>query len=86
MNVGERFAVAGYDLVASAQCCHGGGPPDTGEFIVLNNNSTHYLVARRVPGEPSAVLDGFSVYHTEDDAPQAYVEALQLMVSLVMMY
>ncbi len=56
MSNGERFAVAGYDLLAVAFSARGGGPPETDEFIVLNNNSTHFLVARREHNAPSAIL------------------------------
>ena len=56
MNRGDKFNVAGYDVTASIQVVHGSGNPEEGEILVLNNNSTHYLVAAREPGKPYAYL------------------------------
>ena len=78
MRQGERFAVEGYDIVAAMQAAEGGGSPDTGEAIVLNNNSTHYLVACREPSEPSAIFLESYAYHGLDEGHiyAAYVQAL----------
>ena len=39
---GDRFEMRGYDVVARAMYTM-----EAGEVVVLNNNSTHYLVASR---------------------------------------
>jgi len=91
MKVGDRFNVTGYDIVATAQAAEGGGPPDTQECVVMHNNSSHYLVAKREVGESDATLLGSFPYANVDvddyQNPEpvvlAYLAALDLMVRFV---
>lgn len=69
--------------MALVTCVHGGGAPDTQETLVLNNNSTHYLVAHREANAPSAVLyESFTYCAADGDAERAYIHALHMAVNL----
>lgn len=78
MNIGERFDIHGYDIVARAT-------HDAGEVLVLNNNSTHYLVGvvnfpdDATSDHAQARLAG-SFRYSLDFVP-AYQSALMRMVS-----
>lgn len=83
MEHGDTFRTDGYDVVAHAQVCEGGGP--VGEVVVLNNNSTHYLVGVRMgDGDELATLVGAYAYG-EFDVEAAYRRALECMVAEAMM-
>lgn len=76
MLIGETFSTSGYDVVASAQHHETGAA-----IVVLNNNSTHYLVAERPvePGDDTARLLGSFAYRDPDFCWPAYRDALTAM-------
>jgi len=53
MKPGEKFHIAGYDVIALAGSDHG-------HVIVLSNNSSHYLVA--MVGSSGTDLSGQGIY------------------------
>jgi hypothetical protein len=61
MNIGDLFNITGYDIVATAACDHG-------QVLVLNNNSSHYLVAESDCAGEDLAADGM---HTVQRHPQA---------------
>lgn len=81
MTRSEQLTVDGYDIVALAQARSGGGAPDTQEWIVLNNNSTHFIVCHREPGADTATAyDDFRYGPSDAESEVAYEQALKLMV------
>ena len=85
---GELFNITGYDINASANS-------DFGATVVLNNNSTHFLVAqvdmqgddidaqgkRTTLYNTTARLIGSFEYRGEHDVKAAYALALHLMTT-----
>lgn len=96
MKKGNRFAIAGYDLLAFAQVASGGGPPDQAEVVLLSNNSTHFIVAfrergaavatfitsHRYAGDMSLVIHRFADEDDEQFTARQYRIALGHMVQL----
>lgn len=76
MRPGDQFHTHGYDLVASAQYA-----VEPGEAVVLNNNSTHYLVAVRMhdADELATLVESFMYNAGEHSARRAYREAVMRM-------
>jgi hypothetical protein len=72
MKIGDVFPLAGYDIVASAQCDHG-------TVKVLNNNSSHYLVVECNENEKEGALVASFAYNNQLMARCAYQLALQVM-------
>lgn len=85
---GQAFEVKAYELVASAQACEGGGPPQSQEVILVHNNSSHYILAEREPGRPIAYFIESEYYntdrYTDDDTGLAYARMLTRMVALAL--
>lgn len=77
MEVGERFSIDGYDIVASAKVAEGGE-----EVIVLSNNWDWFLVAFRASDANEAVLIASFNYGTDLSLP--YRNALHEMVRRAM--
>lgn len=70
---GDMFDIAGYDVVARAQC-------DLGDVLVLTNNSTHYLVAETADDGDlvrARLVDAFE--YGAGSCHAAYRQALELM-------
>jgi hypothetical protein len=85
---GDMFVMVGYDIVATA-CC------DVGQVLVLNNNSSHFLVVESDTGGEDFGADGMhKVYRNvnvrlhesfayggiNDDCEIAHTKALRSMV------
>jgi len=80
MEIGTIFDVGRYDVVASAQYAE-----TSGWVVVLNNNSTHYLVATKFSEEaPDGQLEGSYQYLGDHDVRNAYRFALHHMARLAM--
>lgn len=79
MNAGDMFRVKGYDVLATANYAETGG-----QVIVLNNNSTHYLVAVRPNSdeEQAQFESSFSYDAREWTAQQAYRQAMYVMAMI----
>ncbi len=67
MTPGDIFKTDGYTEVAVIHYAEDGG-----EAVVFSNDSSHYLVAVRMPGSDEAELEySFSYYNeNEDGAPR----------------
>lgn len=77
----DTISIQGYDLVASAQVSEGGTPYN--EAIVLNNNSSVYIVAMRISDGVQASVRNVFPYNggSESSAISAYRLALHDMVA-----
>lgn len=85
LDAGQFISREGYDEVASATVFEGGGPYT--RVIVLNNNSTHYLVCLEVMGAKCDVvfLESFK-YIDDHDVLEVYGFALEHMIKVAKEY
>lgn len=84
MNPGRTYPVAGYDVIATMPTVYGGGAPWTSYVVVLNNNSSHYLVFFKEKLEDSfgMFVESFEYDDGIDEPEYAYIRALSLAVKL----
>lgn len=85
MTRGDQVLVAGYDIVARASYAD---PESIGEAIVLNNNSSHFLVAVRMgDADDYATVEDWFIYGDKPGSIElatrlAYIHALDAMAQI----
>lgn len=81
-QVGELIRIDGYHISATIESVRGGGPPDTQEWVVFNNSSSHWFLGHREPGSRMVTVVETWVYGGEYE-PAVSTYSLALCTAVV---
>lgn len=79
------YPMVGYDVIATMQVAEGGGAPWREHVVILNSNSTHYLMfwMEKLADPMGVFIKSFPYSDYGGVAERAYLAALALAVELV---